>query len=288
MLQMFVDDSGINQPPIYCLCGWIATSEQWALFSHDWKVTLEESPSIPYFHAVEWRRLGGAFRGWKRLDADLKLDRLIAVISKHKLVMSCSVMLHDHYIEVFGGESSARRKFPAYQILLNHIVLQTCDWLKSKGVNQKIEFIFDEQSGHDKIVLSHWDALRQNTFDDIQAIIAPNPSFRNDQEVVGIQAADLLAWTVRRSNENQFRKLPAPLDIFKYREDCTSTYGVINIMTKLSLVNIHLVAFYKAMISAGIYSDNVLIFNRKLLRPANCIGPKAGSDQLPDWKGIHR
>ncbi|WP_082474630.1 DUF3800 domain-containing protein [Sphingomonas sp. Leaf343] len=284
MLQMFVDDSGINQPPIYCLAGWIATASQWALFSDDWQAVLDEEPKLDYFHAVEWKRLGDAFRGWQRSDADAKLEKLIATISKHKLIMSSSIMLHEHYIEVFGDTKDVRRRFPPYQMLLNHLVIQTADWLRSKGRTDKLDIIFDSQMSHDKIVLGFWDDLVANTFDDIGATLSNSPIFRNDKDVVGLQAADLLAWTIRRSNVNHMKGLPIPHDLWKHRKKDAGTAGVVHIINKLVMVNMHLTSFYQAMVQAGIYPPQVMRYDRKLLAPSNWSRPEPGNDHLPLWQ----
>lgn len=278
---MFVDDSGINQAPIYCLAGWIATPDQWASFSHDWQNVLDEAPKLEYFHAVEWKRLGSAFRGWQRSDADAKLDKLMAVISKHRLIMSVSIMMHEHYIQVFGDDKNARKRFPPYLILLNNLVIQTADWLRSKGVSGPLDIVFDEQLGHDKTILAHWDELVENTFSDIGQTLINAPIFCNDKEVMGLQAADLLAWTIRRSNANSMNNIPPPFDLWKHSVKDESTAGVIHVMKKLSLVNTRLCTFYETMIKVGLYPRSVMSFDRKLLTPSIWIRPDCLKDNLP-------
>jgi hypothetical protein len=53
VLQAFVDDSGIGQPPVYILAGWIADAAKWADFLTEWDRVLRMSPRIRYFKFAE-------------------------------------------------------------------------------------------------------------------------------------------------------------------------------------------------------------------------------------------
>jgi hypothetical protein len=57
-LQAFIDDSGRGQHPAFVLAGWIASPEQWAEFSDEWKRVLHQSPRIEFFKMGQawWRK----------------------------------------------------------------------------------------------------------------------------------------------------------------------------------------------------------------------------------------
>src|SRR5437868_7829681 len=78
VLQTYADDSG-NEPtsPIFVLAGFIASYEEWAAFSDEWKAALAEPPGLDYFKMKEAERLHDQFskrKGWTEKKRD---DRLI-------------------------------------------------------------------------------------------------------------------------------------------------------------------------------------------------------------------
>jgi len=68
VLQACLDDSGeLDQTinPVFVLAGFIAESESWASFSHDWHAALYAPPSIKYFKMAEAASLRDQFAGWR-------------------------------------------------------------------------------------------------------------------------------------------------------------------------------------------------------------------------------
>jgi hypothetical protein len=81
-----LDDSGemdrtIN--PVFVLAGFIAESESWASFSHDWGAALDAPRSLNYFKMVESANLRDQFDGWSREQANAKIYDLVSVIKKY-------------------------------------------------------------------------------------------------------------------------------------------------------------------------------------------------------------
>lgn len=82
VLQACLDDSGeLDQTinPVFVLAGFIAESDSWASFSHDWRAALD-APSINYFKMVEAANLRDQFNGWSREQANAKIHHLVHVI----------------------------------------------------------------------------------------------------------------------------------------------------------------------------------------------------------------
>jgi hypothetical protein len=66
------------------------------------------------------------------------------------------------------------------------------------GMREKVHFIFDEQLHASDRVQAVWSKIIEIIHDDLRPLIGGRPSHRNDKEVLPLQAADLLAWHVRR------------------------------------------------------------------------------------------
>src|ERR1700730_17739629 len=81
-LQGFFDDSG-NEPtsPIFVLAGFITTNQQWAAFSDEWQLALDEPPRLKYFKMAEAEHFRGQFsktKGWINENRDARLLTLIS------------------------------------------------------------------------------------------------------------------------------------------------------------------------------------------------------------------
>lgn len=71
----------------------------------------------------------------------------------------------------------------------------------SQGGNVPVEFIFDEQDGISLDVQLWFDAMKGALPRKIRKLISGTPLFRNDKDMVQLQAADMLAWYLRREHE---------------------------------------------------------------------------------------
>ena len=72
------------------------------------------------------------------------------------------------------------------------------------GINDPIDFIFDEQSRGKKQIFMAWDNFKANA-QISKKLIGGSPIFRDDKQVLPLQAADFLAWTARRKVVSQLR-----------------------------------------------------------------------------------
>jgi hypothetical protein len=76
-------------------------------------------------------------------------------------------------------------------------------WTASQGGNVPIEFIFDTQDGVDIDVQLWFEAMKASLPKKVRKLISGTPTFRNDLDMVQLQAADLLVWHIRREHESR-------------------------------------------------------------------------------------
>jgi hypothetical protein len=198
MLQVFIDDS--VEPPVFVQAGCIATAEKWAAFSDAWRAVLDGPPRLDYFKMKEAWRLQDQFRGWTEEQRDRRLIELYEVYQEYvcgECLVSFSIDGLKQAYAMWPKEFSHPYYF-AVPLLMAELG-RNIEALKQG--RQPLEFIYDTQlSEKDKIVAAwEWGTARSNPDPpDLLTLLRGPPMFRNDKEVLPLQAADLIAWWVRR------------------------------------------------------------------------------------------
>jgi len=66
------------------------------------------------------------------------------------------------------------------------------------GLTGEVDFIFDEEVMFKDKIQRDWDAFKANASSDTREFIGDSPVFRDDEKVLPLQAADLIAWWLRK------------------------------------------------------------------------------------------
>jgi hypothetical protein len=211
-LRAFTDDSAAQAGDRRLfLAGYLHRADAWAAFSDSWHAELNAWPPIEYLKASEANHLSGQFdrkKGWDEAKRDAKIGILAAIL--------------DHY-RPFSFEFSINRKIfedelkpqspyglgrPHFQMCFA-VVAGIARYAAREGVNTPIEFIFDEQEGVDADIALFFPQLKKGLPVKAQNLIEGIPLFKSDRDkrYMPLQAADLLAWHLRREHETG-AKLP--------------------------------------------------------------------------------
>ena len=139
--------------------------------------------------------------------ANQKLTDLYAVIERHIRYGVATVVRPDLIKQVFPNDRISRHPFYCSAMVL---FSEVAGLVQEQQLEiDDIEFIFDEQRRERRRLLEAW-ALSTKYFKEtenklIQAMLARTPRFVTDDDFVQVQAADLLAWWIRRFAHQQFR-----------------------------------------------------------------------------------
>jgi hypothetical protein len=194
MLQAYLDGSQHDNPPIYVLAGYLAPADQWAAFSNRWQEILDLSPSIPYFRMTEIRhRL--------RDKADERIALCREAIEDF-IPGGFSIGLRPDAIRRIWGPKDKFASHPiycAFSILIPMIALQ----LEKFGWSplERIELYLDDEKSEKGRIWRAWDYAREHARVESPALkdlLSHVPNFRNDKELLPLQAADLHAWWIRK------------------------------------------------------------------------------------------
>lgn len=201
VLKAFIDDSGSGgDSPWVVLAGYVATAEAWNGFEAAWCQVLADNPRIDCFHASEAESLRGAgqWAGVSKDERDSKLDRLIAVIQKFELQPISVRMRQSEYERQIKGGVPPFWDDP-YYILLNALIVQFGSLIPDRFPDAgQVELVFDNHERHRKRGLRFYNRMADGV-QSLSEIINPNIHYENDEDFPGLQAADLLAWQIRRA-----------------------------------------------------------------------------------------
>lgn len=204
-LRAFIDDSGSEKGDRRLfLAGYLNRIDKWAPFADAWKEELKAAPTIDYLHMVEAGNFRGQFHrklGWNEENRAEKLRGLARVIRHFDPVSFQMSIDRSHFYEVLAPVSPRGFANP-YFISCSALIAKLAQQGETAGTKGKIEFIFDSQDGvHDDMDIFFNDMM-QGISKKARSWIAGRPLFKSDREFHGLQAADLLAWHIRREHED--------------------------------------------------------------------------------------
>jgi hypothetical protein len=196
MLKAYIDDSCMNQPPVYVLAGWIASAKVWAPFSDAWQEILWMKPRIEYFKYHEAMNLSGQFSGISEERRNEKLSLLYSAIKDHRLHGLSCIIPHDVFQPLFGNAIAKHMRNP-YLCAFYGIIRVMNIYCDCEKIDDKVEFVFDHQPGEQEEAQSNWQLLLKVASPEFRKRLHKHPpSFLSDSGeggIVALQAADLAA-----------------------------------------------------------------------------------------------
>ncbi|CAN7337274.1 DUF3800 domain-containing protein [Polaromonas sp. LjRoot131] len=215
MLQAFVDDSGsVGEDKRLFLAGYIHRVETWKLFSSDWAAALNEAPPLKSLHMSQ------SFHRWSPAARAAKIERLAQVIQKYKPIsVECSISTKD-FKEVLQPHAPLDLQHP-YGYCFHLFLIQSGRLVDYLGLKGPVDFVFDVQGNVGSNAAIWYEPMKQMAAPWVRAVLGGPPIFRDDEEVLPLQAADMLAWhrrAVRESSCTEEQKRVANSIIFQHAE----------------------------------------------------------------------
>jgi len=208
MLQAFIDDSGNDgKSPVFVLAGFIASSEQWEVFSDEWDKVL--NPEVGFRMGVlkmadvyRNRKRGTRYYGLSNAERDARLKALIQVVNRYAMHGIVSVIPYKLYNSLIKGnfnlQSTSTLDRP-YFLSFFGVMARLLQITQKLNLDDKVDFIFDTQDNENKqILMSEYDRFISLAPDNVAALSRGYPSFKKDEELLPLQAADMLAWHIRK------------------------------------------------------------------------------------------
>ena len=225
MLKFFVDDSGSDtkQDGLFVLYGYMMEEPRWEDFAERWDAELKRPDFFPisYCRMSDAEEGTGPFAGIDRPFRQRKVKDLAGVIHEcHPAAIGCKLSWKD-YNEIVKGKVDPRLDNP-YAILFFQVMRGVTEFQirlnneisderkeqirKNHGVEiaiKPVDFVFDDQGPAGLQCLQWWGGLKTRVSEPHLTVIGNTPQFKDDRELVPLQAADMLAWHIRREFEYQ-------------------------------------------------------------------------------------
>ncbi|WP_139860364.1 DUF3800 domain-containing protein [Bradyrhizobium ivorense] len=205
LLQAFTDDSKAQAgDKRLFMAGYLHRADVWAAFSRDWQSELKAWPAIEYLKASEAYSRNGQFHHsrWDDKMRDAKLNSLADIIAHYRPIsyqVSANGQLFEKELKPVSPYGFGRLHFT----ICFSVISAVSRYVAESPVRAPIQFIFDEQQGIDADVEMLFDEMIKSLPREAQKLIDGRPVFKSDKELqyAPLQAADLLAWHLRREHE---------------------------------------------------------------------------------------
>jgi hypothetical protein len=203
VIRGYFDNSGDENDPQHkhlTVGGYLANEGQWERFEKAWKANLEEF-GLPYLHMKEFAHHLPPFDRFKKDEPERRrfISKCTSIIGECQPKAIChSIRIPD--VKRFNADF--QQKIDAISFCLYTAFV---DIHQSYGKNNRIELIIDKiEKPHNKIdkaeAYSRTDTFYADPASTIDTLPLKDPdSFIN---ILPIQAADFLAWELRKSTEN--------------------------------------------------------------------------------------
>jgi hypothetical protein len=208
MLQGYADDSGSDgsRPP-FVLAGFVDKTEKWESFSDDWKQQLDRKPKIDYFKMAEAASGHGQFEGWDEEFIRCKIIDLLSVLEWHQPDGIYSWIKWDDYRHLVEPHVHGLLRDP-YQVLFPAIFDVLINFQRRKGIfPETTDMDFDEQGEAGEFARQIYPKMKARIPAEYASVFGRTPLMLDDKKYLPLQAADMLAWNMRRElDQNDAQK----------------------------------------------------------------------------------
>jgi hypothetical protein len=198
MLRAYIDDSisSVGERRLV-LAALIQRDASWSAFAADWRRTLAAQPAIAYLKMAEAQNRRDQFKGFSEKERNRKVHALADVVGRHApWGFHASVSTRD-YRELIESVAPYPMRTP-YFFLFYAIVFGVARMHEALAVDEPCDFVFDNYSGLDKKTLPMLNDMIATSGGSWGDRISGSVRFADDKDEVAIQAADMLAWLIRR------------------------------------------------------------------------------------------
>ncbi|MDP9573887.1 UNVERIFIED_ORG: hypothetical protein J2W66_004390 [Agrobacterium larrymoorei] len=203
--RVYIDDSGKpDHSPVLVLAGYLASDDRWKAFDLEWREILKRF-GTPTFHATEVWRLGYRTKIRSRSAQTVLLVSLIECINRHLehlFVVSIPFASHAHW---FGTNELTDPELRIYASAFYSLMTLIHQHAYNYRFDVPLQVVFDEQGGENtEIILRGIDHFRGLSAQGFPGLPVNLPLFMSDDDVPGLQAADLIAWLARKDGVNAY------------------------------------------------------------------------------------
>jgi hypothetical protein len=196
MFAAYLDDSGSQKEgPVFVMAGFVAGWSAWMSFSEEWQAALDKEPKLTYFKVKEAIRLEEQFGRFTERERDERCRELFSVIERN---VDFGVVASMRWY----GYEKVRKQYPTiplfpYQLLVMGSMSTIMTQLFKAMPYPRIYYVFDDHKKEAPMAEESMDAILPLLLEkERQAHMGL--SHMDDAEILPLQAADSIAWLMRR------------------------------------------------------------------------------------------
>lgn len=198
MFTTYFDASGHRddlKTPLVAVAGFVSSVDAWDEFQVEWKSLLHTHEITVPFHASDFFRSidkGKLVKGYEAFKdkpdkRDAFLDDAIAAIKKRSMESFVSAVLVSTLRDAEKIYKIPQHLSYPYPLCGLNVLARVGQWIRQKGIEDMIRFVFEAGDDHKGELLKACDSLP------LQGRKL-RPIFEERNDIGGLQAADLLAW----------------------------------------------------------------------------------------------
>jgi hypothetical protein len=181
MLQGYFDGSTQDGQALI-FAGYIAQVQTWLNFTDPWQAFLDEDGGRPFKMSRAAKTAKGMCRAQRHYEL---IDSLP--------ILGAGIVIPIQELKKIVSEFALPRNVANPYYIAWRAMLTMCFSPDHIGVKEPIEFIFDDQTERKNIDRA-WDYFKATIPRSYKKKLAGRPSFKRDDDVLPLQAADLIAW----------------------------------------------------------------------------------------------
>jgi hypothetical protein len=203
MLKAYADDSGSDGSGTpYCLAGFLMGSEHWARFADDWQAALDRPPAIDYFKMAEVHNYTGEFAKSDFYHREIRVRKVHELLEVIESVSPHAIYSAVDWSEFRVSQLPFVKGAPEdpYHCLVPWLLDSVMAWQRRDEIfPTPVDFIFDEQ-GEALVhaIRTVYPKVKARVGESVARMMGSLPEMKDDKKVLPLQAADMLAWNLRR------------------------------------------------------------------------------------------
>jgi hypothetical protein len=191
ILKAYLDESADDHS--YTVAGITGTAEQLCHLEREWK---EIKRDIKTIHMNPLMRRKGEFEGWSDKRASTLLDRSVGAICRRASTRQGFTVLKRDFEAIYAEQPEFKDMYPNLYVMTAIKAISACGiWAKKhKG---RLSICFDRGNPNQDSLQAAIDLAREMGILRNYGIVDPI-EFADDEDVLSLQAADVVAWECRR------------------------------------------------------------------------------------------
>jgi len=192
-------DESATAHQVYCVAGYWATAREWEKFERLWKAKLAEA-GLCEFHATDCEHGKGEFAGRAdRLELPMAFIDIIYRAGLHGVFAVLDLRGWDRFADRVAELRSEHRMGDPHYVAFQQLMETVAIGVANFPAQERVALVFDDRPDHGKVKLLY-DSLKAASNPDLAIFPERLGSITHgdSRELVGLQAADLLAYEVRK------------------------------------------------------------------------------------------